>query len=215
MDDLGAYEDECDEAEPWDDNIIHKNHPDYGAGATDSAFSLLESDPKPPWQMPTAPGPENRADDADEPWADDADELWADQLSWADNDELWAENEHQPQEHQPQWHQPQLHQPQENQDDAVNAVLHADADPGRCVKQENQDDAVDAVLHADADPEHCVWCGEPCARQCPANSCVIHCEDWSCREHKEGLSDPNIDILVLACIPNAIVSIISLYPLSW
>jgi hypothetical protein len=81
--------------------------------------------------------------------------------------------------------------------------------------QENQDDAVNAVLHADADPKHCKTCGEPCPLDCPANSCILHCGDLSCPKHKEGLSDPNIDILVSACILNAIVSLISLYPLSW
>ena len=183
MDDLGAYGgigireayEDLDKAEALAGDSINMKHPDYGAGATDS-FMLLESDWKPPWQMPTVPWHEKWADDADErAWADKADAL---RKLWNHNVGLSAENEQQPQEHEPQENHPQWHwhEPQENH------------------------------------PYLCKTCGDPCPFDCPANSCVYHCSDSSCTIHKEGLSDPNTDILVSACIPNAIVSLISLYP---
>ena len=96
-----------------------------------------------------------------------------------------------------QWHQgpqPQWHQPQENHNDSVSA-----------------DDSFAETL----DGQQCVVCGETCSPKCSTWCCVACCTDMSCSVHKERLSDPNTDILVSACIPNAIVSLISLYPLSW
>ena len=94
-----------------------------------------------------------------------------------------------------QWHQgpqPQWHQPQENHNESVSA-----------------DDSFAETLDGQ---QCCVVCGETCSPKCSSWCCVACCTDMSCSVHKERLSDPNTDILVSACIPNAIVSLISLCP---
>ena len=189
MDDLGACD---DDSAPWADNSTYADHPDY-TDQDDSAFGLPTWGDVPCVRAPTSD--DNVQQHGDSPWqrppsywGNTAHETWADKALQGD-DAIGAGD-------------PPPHETWGGDDEPWADAIGADAI------------GADA-LAADADPLHCKTCGEPCRPECPANSCILHCTDHSCTEHHEGLSDPNIDILVSACIPNEIVSLISLYPLSW
>jgi hypothetical protein len=193
VDDLGAYD---DDSAPWADNSTYVDHPGY-SNQDDSAFVLPES-------------LQNMGDHGDETWGDGD--------AWDDNVQQHGDSPWQ----RPPSYMSTVHETWVDKalwgDDAIGAD---DPPPHETWGDDDWADAIGAdaigadALAADADPMHCKTCGEPCRPECPANSCILHCTDHSCTEHHECLSDPNIDILVSACIPNEIVSLISLYPLSW